>query len=46
VRVYDRLFSAAAPGKGHEDGDFLRDLNPDSLKARRCPSHTLATFTE
>ena len=31
VRLYDRLFSAPAPGAGHENGDFLRDLNPDSL---------------
>ena len=29
VRQYDRLFSCAMPGK---DGDFLDDLNPDSLK--------------
>jgi glutaminyl-tRNA synthetase len=30
--MYDRLFSAALPGKEHEDGDFLKDLNPASLK--------------
>lgn len=32
VRQYDRLFSTPLPGKDHEDGDFLKDLNPDSLK--------------
>ena len=26
-----RLFVAPSPGKAHEDGDFLRDLNPNSL---------------
>jgi glutaminyl-tRNA synthetase len=32
VRVFDRLFSAEAPGKGHEgDFAFLKDLNPRSL---------------
>jgi len=31
VRLYDRLFSAPVPGAAHEDGDFLRDVNPDSL---------------
>ena len=31
VRLYDRLFDAPNPGAGHEDGDFLRDINPDSL---------------
>jgi len=36
VRLYDRLFSTPAPGADHEDGDFLRDLNPDSL--RELPS--------
>ena len=30
VRIYDRMFKAAVPGKDH-DGDFLKDLNPDSL---------------
>jgi glutaminyl-tRNA synthetase len=29
VRLYDRLFSVAEPGK---DRDFLQDLNPDSRK--------------
>ena len=32
VRVYDRLFTTPLPGADHEDGDFLKDLNPDSLK--------------
>lgn len=31
VRLYDRLFSAPLPGAEHEDGDFLKDLNPHSL---------------
>jgi tRNA synthetases class I (E and Q), anti-codon binding domain len=26
-----RLFTAPSPGKAHEDGDFLKDLNPQSL---------------
>ncbi len=30
VRVYDRLFNVEAPDAG--DGDFLKFLNPDSLK--------------
>ena len=29
VRLYDRLFKSPAPGRG---GDFLDDLNPDSLR--------------
>lgn len=32
VKLYDRLFSAPQPGADHEDGDFLRDVNPHSLK--------------
>jgi len=32
VRLYDRLFNTPSPGSGHEDGDFLRDVNPDSLQ--------------
>jgi len=32
VRLYDRLFTAENPGSGHEDGDFLKDLNKDSLQ--------------
>jgi len=32
VRLYDRLFKAAVPGADHEDGDFLKDVNPDSLR--------------
>ena len=31
VRMYDRLFNAPVPGADHADGDFLRDVNPDSL---------------
>lgn len=31
VRLYDRLFKAAAPGAG--DKDFLDDLNPDSKRS-------------
>ncbi len=30
VRLYDRLFTAEQPGG--EDGDFMRDLNPNSLE--------------
>ena len=32
VRLYDRLFVTPSPGAGHADGDFLKDLNPDSLQ--------------
>ena len=32
MRLYDRLFSEAQPGASHDDGDFLRDLNPHSLE--------------
>jgi glutaminyl-tRNA synthetase len=32
VRLYDRLFTNPSPGKDHEDGNFLRDLNPESIK--------------
>jgi len=32
VDLYDRLFVAPNPGADHEDGDFLRDVNPNSLK--------------
>jgi glutaminyl-tRNA synthetase len=31
-RLYDRLFSHPAPGSSHEDGNFLRDLNLNSLQ--------------
>jgi glutaminyl-tRNA synthetase len=35
VRLYDRLFTAEAPGAG--DADFLAQLNPQSLEVlRRC----------
>lgn len=33
-RLYDRLFSTPSPGKDHEDGDFLKDLN--SLSITTC----------
>ena len=33
VRLYDRLFLAAEPGRG---GDFRDDLNPDSLRTVRA----------
>ncbi len=34
VRLYDRLFRSAEPGKA---GDFLEDLNPESLsRAHGC----------
>ena len=32
LRWRDRLFLHPNPGAEHEDGDFLRDINPDSLK--------------
>lgn len=32
MALYDRLFLAAAPGKAHEDGDFLKDINPHSVQ--------------
>lgn len=32
LHVYDRLFTVPSPGSGHADGDFLRDLNPDSKR--------------
>jgi methionine--tRNA ligase beta chain len=31
LALFDRLFTAPSPGRDHEDGDFLRDLNPQSL---------------
>lgn len=34
VRLYDRLFTTAQPGG--ESGDFLRDLNPDSVRIIRA----------
>jgi len=30
--LYDRLFTKESPGKDHEDGDFLKDLNPNSMR--------------
>lgn len=32
--LYDRLFTQPTPGAGHEDGDFLRDINKQSLEVR------------
>ena len=32
VRLYDRLFRVEDPGR---DGDFLKDLNPDSMRVNR-----------
>jgi len=32
VNMYDRLFNAPAPGSDHTDGDFLKDVNPNSLQ--------------
>ena len=32
VNLYDRLFNAPSPGADHEDGDFLKDVNPESLR--------------
>ena len=32
VNLYDRLFSAPVPGADHEDGNFLKDVNADSLQ--------------
>lgn len=32
VNVYDRLFNAPDPGAEHEDGDFLKDVNANSLQ--------------
>ncbi len=32
VRLYDRLFTTAAPGAEQPDKDFLKDLNPNSVE--------------
>jgi len=32
VRLYDRLFSNPEPGSGDPNGNFLSDLNPDSIE--------------
>lgn len=32
LRLYDRLFTTAAPGKNQPDGDFLKDINPNSVR--------------
>ena len=36
LALYDRLFLTAYPGRDQPDGNFLLDLNPDSLKS--CPA--------
>lgn len=35
LRLYDRLFLTASPGRDQPDGDFLRDINPHSLNVVR-----------
>jgi glutaminyl-tRNA synthetase len=35
MRLYDRLFKTENPGGGDEDGDFIKDLNPDSVEVVR-----------
>jgi glutaminyl-tRNA synthetase len=32
IRLYDRLFSSPIPDAAKEDGDYMDDLNPDSLR--------------
>jgi len=32
VKLYDRLFKTPVPGADHDDGDFLKDVNPNSLQ--------------
>merc|ERR1712187_981347 len=32
IKLYDRLFNVPVPGADHEDGDFIKDLNPHSLE--------------
>lgn len=32
VRLYDRLFKQASPGSDHPDGNYLKDINRDSLQ--------------
>ncbi|MBC8259999.1 MAG: glutamine--tRNA ligase/YqeY domain fusion protein [SAR324 cluster bacterium] len=32
VRLYDRLFAAPYPGRDDPDGNFLNDINPDSME--------------
>jgi glutaminyl-tRNA synthetase len=46
VRQYEKLFNTEAPGSG-PDGDYLKDLNPDSLKyLNNCKGEpSLATVT-
>jgi len=35
LRIYDRLFLTASPGREQPDGDFLKDINPHSLTVVR-----------
>ena len=45
IRLYDRLFTKANPDETNEGGDFLDNINPDSLKIlSNCPiESSLAT---
>jgi len=44
IMLYDRLFLDPNPGSSHADGDFLRDVNPDSLKVlTECAIETYAS---
>ncbi len=36
VRLYDHLFKDPLPGGTTDGGDFMEDLNPDSLEVLRC----------
>jgi glutaminyl-tRNA synthetase len=36
VRVYDRLFNRESPGLSDGDGDFMDDINPESLSVVEC----------
>ena len=47
VRLYDRLFKSESPGSGNPDGDFIGDLNPESLRELRdcAVEDELATAT-
>lgn len=31
IRLYDRLFLTPSPGRDQPDGDFLKDINPNSI---------------
>ena len=32
IRLYDRLFAAPHPGRNDPEGNFLNDLNPESVE--------------